>query len=36
MTWEEVKKIILTNEWLVIEAIEAHTEGNRRVIEQRI
>ena len=33
MLWEEVKKIY-PNQWLIIEAIEAHTEGNKRIVEQ--
>lgn len=33
MLWEEVKKTY-PNQWVIIEAIEAHTEGNKRIIDQ--
>ena len=33
MIWEEVKKVY-PNQWLIIEAIEAYTEGNKRIIAQ--
>jgi len=33
MLWEEVKKIY-PNQWVIIEAMEAHTEGNKRIIGQ--
>ncbi|MDO7785674.1 hypothetical protein [Desulforamulus aquiferis] len=33
MTWEEVKKTY-PNQWLLIEAIEAHTEENKRIVNQ--
>lgn len=33
MLWEEVKKTY-PNQWVIIEAIEARTEGNKRIIEQ--
>jgi len=33
MTWQEVRKAY-PNQWLVIEAIEAHTEENRRLLDQ--
>lgn len=29
MVWEEVKNVY-PNQWLIIEALEAHTEENRR------
>ena len=32
MTWEDVRRI-LPNQWLVIEALEAHTEGNKRIFD---
>ena len=32
MIWNDVKKIH-PNQWVIIEAIEAHTEGDKRVIE---
>ncbi|AEF95228.1 hypothetical protein Desca_2396 [Desulfotomaculum nigrificans CO-1-SRB] len=33
MLWEEVKKIY-PNQWVIIEAMEAHTERNKRIIGQ--
>jgi hypothetical protein len=33
MVWEEIKNIY-PNQWLIIEALEAHTEENRRIIEK--
>lgn len=33
MIWEEVKKAY-PSQWLVIEAVEAHTDGDRRIINQ--
>jgi hypothetical protein len=33
MTWQEVRKAY-PDQWLVIEAIEAHTEENRRLLDQ--
>ena len=33
MLWEEIKKTY-PNQWVIIEAIEAHTKGNQRIIEQ--
>jgi len=33
MTWQEVRKAY-PNQWLVIEAIEAHTEEDRRLLDQ--
>jgi len=33
MLWNEVKKAY-PNQWVIIEAIEAHTEGNKRIINQ--
>lgn len=33
MTWEEVKKIY-PNQWLLIEAIEAHTQEDKRIVNQ--
>lgn len=33
MTWEEVKKMY-PNQWVIIEAIEAYTDGNKRIISQ--
>lgn len=33
MLWVEVKKTH-PNQWVIIEAIEAHTEGNKRIIDQ--
>ena len=33
MLWEEVKKAY-PNQWVIIEAIEAHTEDDKRFIEQ--
>ena len=33
MTWEEVKKVY-PNQWVIIEAIDAHTEGDKRIINQ--
>lgn len=33
MLWEEVKKIY-PNQWIIIEAIEAHTKGDKRIIDQ--
>lgn len=33
MTWEEVKKTY-PNQWLLIEAIEAYTEGDKRIVNQ--
>jgi len=33
MIWEEVKKAY-PNQWVIIEAIEAHTEGDKRLIAQ--
>lgn len=33
MTWQEVRKAY-PNQWLVIEAIEARTEDNRRLLDQ--
>jgi hypothetical protein len=32
MTWEQIRAK-LPHQWLLIEAIEARTEGNRRVLE---
>ena len=33
MLWEDVKKSF-PSQWVLIEAVDAHTEGNRRIIEQ--
>lgn len=33
MLWKEVK-MAYPNQWLIIEAIEAHTEGQKRIIDQ--
>ncbi len=33
MLWKEVKNIY-PNQWLIIEAIEAHTEENKRIVDQ--
>jgi hypothetical protein len=33
MKWEEVKKVY-PSAWLLIEAIEAHTEGENRIIDR--
>ena len=33
MLWKEVKKAY-PNQWVIIEAIEAHTEGDKRIIAQ--
>lgn len=33
MLWAEVKKAY-PNQWVIIEAIEAHTEGDKRIIAQ--
>lgn len=33
MTWQEVRKAY-PSQWLVIEAIEAHTEEDRRLLDQ--
>ena len=33
MLWEEVKKTY-PNQWVIIEAIEAYTEGDKRIINQ--
>ena len=33
MTWQEVRKAY-PDQWLVIEAIEAHTEENQRLLDQ--
>lgn len=33
MLWQEVKKIY-PNQWVIIEAIEAHTEENKRIVDQ--
>lgn len=33
MLWKEVKKAY-PNQWVIIETIEAHTEGNKRIINQ--
>ena len=33
MTWQEVRKAY-SNQWLVIEAIDAHTEEDRRLLDQ--
>lgn len=33
MIWEEVKKTY-PNQWVIIEAIEARTEGNKRIMKQ--
>lgn len=35
MLWEEVKKAY-PDQWVIIEAIEAHTEGDKRIISQII
>ena len=35
MTWEDVKKAY-PNQWLVIEAIEAHTEESDRILDNII
>lgn len=32
MTWEDVKNVY-SEQWLIIEAIEAHTEGDKRILE---
>lgn len=32
MTWEDVKNTY-SMQWLIIEAIEAHTEGDKRILE---
>lgn len=31
MIWEDIKKAY-TDQWLIIEAIEAHTEGDERIL----
>jgi len=33
MLWKEVK-IAYPNQWVIIEAIDAHTEGENRIIDQ--
>jgi len=33
MLWKEVKNAY-PNQWVIIEAIEAHTDGNKRIINQ--
>lgn len=33
MTWEEAKRVY-PNQWVIIEAIEAYTDGNKRIISQ--
>lgn len=33
MVWEDVKKLFPA-QWLLIEAVDAHTDGPRRIIEQ--
>jgi hypothetical protein len=33
MLWDEVKKVY-PSQWIIIEAIEAYTEGDRRIINQ--
>jgi len=33
MLWIEVKRVY-PNQWVIIEAIEAHTEGDKRIITQ--
>ena len=33
MLWEKIKKTY-PNQWMIIEAIEAHTEGDKRIIDQ--
>lgn len=33
MVWEEVKKAY-PNQWVIIEAIEAYTEGDKRIISK--
>lgn len=33
MLWQEVKKVY-PNQWVIIEAIEAHTEDNKRIVDQ--
>ncbi|WP_041274566.1 hypothetical protein [Desulforamulus reducens] len=33
MLWKEVKNIY-PNQWVIIEAIEAHTEENKRIVDQ--
>jgi hypothetical protein len=33
MQWENIK-VSYPNQWLIIEAIDAHTEGDRRVIDK--
>ncbi len=32
MIWEDVKKAY-PNQWVIIEAIEAHTNGDKRILE---
>jgi len=32
MTWEDAKRI-LPNQWLIIEPIQAHTEGNKTILD---
>lgn len=32
MTWEDIKKAH-PSQWLIIEAIEAHTEGDKRLLD---
>lgn len=33
MFWEDVKKLF-PSQWVLIEAVNAHTEGNHRIVEQ--
>lgn len=33
MNWEDVKKAY-PSQWVTIEAIEAHSEGNKRIVDQ--
>jgi len=33
MRWEEIRER-LPHQWLLLEAIEAHSEGNKRIVEQ--
>lgn len=33
MIWEEVKKAY-PNQWVIVEAIDAHTEGDKRILSQ--
>lgn len=33
MLWPEIRKIY-PNQWLLVEAIKAHTEGDKRILDQ--